>query len=94
MKTNDGDMLKSPKNQILQDHELRACGMIHGPRVADRGSRLTGSALQTEFGLTYRKQTTEKFLTGARTHISETRFCAKMSVETNEEMSEEMKAIR
>jgi hypothetical protein len=35
---------------------------------------LTGSALQTEFGLTYRKQTTEKFLTGARTHTRETRF--------------------
>jgi hypothetical protein len=59
---------------------------------------LTGSALQTEFGLTYRKQTTEKFLTGARTHIRETRICAKISVATNEEaneaMSEEMKAIR
>jgi hypothetical protein len=94
LKTNDGDMLKSPKNQILQDHELRASGSIHGPRIADRGSLLTGSALQTEFGLTYRKQTTEKFLTGARTHIRQTRFCAKMSVETNEEMSEEMKAIR
>jgi hypothetical protein len=35
---------------------------------------LTGSALQTEFGLTYRKQTTEKFLTEARTHIRETGF--------------------
>jgi len=55
---------------------------------------LTGSALQREFDLTYRKQTTEKFLTGARTHIRETPFCAKMSLETNVEMSEEMKAIR
>ena len=35
---------------------------------------LTGSAPQTEFDVTYRKQTTEKFLTGARTHIRETRF--------------------
>jgi|ERR1700693_615006 len=55
---------------------------------------LTGTTPQTEFDVTCRKQTTEKFLTGARTHISETRFCAKISVETNEEMSEEMKANR
>jgi hypothetical protein len=32
---------------------------------------LTESALQLEFDLTHRKQTTEKFLTGARTHISD-----------------------
>jgi hypothetical protein len=58
---------------------------------------LTGSAPQTEFDVTYRKQTTEKFLTGARTHIRETRFCAKMNGQTNEEKSAEiskMKAIR
>ena len=36
---------------------------------------LTGSATQTEFGLTYRKQTTERFLTGARTHISDFSIC-------------------
>jgi hypothetical protein len=30
---------------------------------------LTGTASQTEFALTHSKQTTEKFLTGARTHI-------------------------
>ena len=35
---------------------------------------LTESDPQTEMGLTYRKQTTEKFLTEARTHIRETRF--------------------
>jgi len=35
---------------------------------------LTESALRTEFHVTYRKQTTEKFLTEARTHIRETRF--------------------
>ncbi len=35
---------------------------------------LIDSALPIEFGLTYRKQTTEKFLTEARTHIRETRF--------------------
>jgi hypothetical protein len=32
---------------------------------------LIDSALQTEFDVTYSKQTTEKFLTGARTHISD-----------------------
>jgi hypothetical protein len=59
---------------------------------------LIDSAPPIEFGLTYRKQTTEKFLTDARTHISEIRICAKMSLATNEEMSAEMstemKAIR
>jgi hypothetical protein len=30
---------------------------------------LTGSALQTEFAVTHSKQTTQEFLTGARTHI-------------------------
>ena len=35
---------------------------------------LTGTAPPTEFDVTYRKQTTGKFLTGARTHIRETRF--------------------
>src|SRR5580658_5703881 len=35
---------------------------------------LTGTALQTEFDVTSRKQTTEKFLTGARTHIRTLRF--------------------
>ena len=35
---------------------------------------LTESAPQTEFNVNYRKQTTEKFLTEARTHIRGTRF--------------------
>jgi hypothetical protein len=35
---------------------------------------LTGSGSQSEFDVTYSKQTTEKFLTGARTHISQSRF--------------------
>ena len=34
---------------------------------------LTGSDSQTEFGVTHSKQTTEKFLTGARTAISVSR---------------------
>jgi hypothetical protein len=113
MKTNDGDMLKSPKNQKTRfslpptfhrrDSRFSA---VPSPRASTvspsnlpqipKWSRplLTGSTPQTEFGLTYRKQTTEKFLTEARTHIRETRFCAKMSVETNKEMTQETKAVR
>ena len=37
---------------------------------------LTGSAPQTECGVTYSKQTTAPFLTGARTHISRSEFCS------------------
>ena len=113
MKTNDGDMLKSPKNQKTRfslpptfhrrDSRFSA---LPSPRASAvslpdlsqicKWSRplLTGSTPQTEFGLTYRKQTTEKFQTGARTHIREMRICAKMSVETNKEMTQETKAIR
>src|SRR5580704_10738542 len=40
---------------------------------------LIDSALQTEFDVTYRKQTTEKFLTGARTHISDFRKLPNLS---------------
>jgi hypothetical protein len=36
---------------------------------------LTGTAPQTEFVLTHSKQTTDKFLTGARTHLSFLSFC-------------------
>ena len=35
---------------------------------------LTGSGSQSEFDVTYSKQRTEKFLTGARTRISQSRF--------------------
>jgi len=40
-KINTCDLLKSPKNHILQHHELRACGMNVGTRIAGHGSRLT-----------------------------------------------------
>jgi len=36
---------------------------------------LTGTAPQTEFSATYSKQTMEKFLTGARTHIRIFQIC-------------------
>ena len=46
------------------------------PAISDTNPRplrpfLTGSAPQTEFDVTHRKQTTEKFLTGARMHIKD-----------------------
>jgi hypothetical protein len=77
-KTNNRDLLKSPKYQILQNHKLRACGrrtshlgVIGGLFLSGFCEQfrpfLTGSAPQTEFDVTLSKQTTEKFLTGART---------------------------
>ncbi len=110
LKTNDGDVLKSPKNpksrfslpSAFWRLDSSSFGLL-SPRASAvllpqirKWSRplLIDSALPIEFGLTYRKQTTEEFLTDARTHISETRFCAKISVETNEEMSQQMKATR
>ena len=56
----------------------RASGAAVVSRTADREPRstllnafLTGSASQTEFDVTPTKQTTGKFLTGARTHIKD-----------------------
>src|SRR5580658_894983 len=40
---------------------------------------LTGSASHSEFDVTHSKQTTGKFLTGARTHISISQFCAEFT---------------
>jgi hypothetical protein len=117
MKTNDGDMLKSPKNQKTRFslpptfHRRDSCfSALPSPRASTvspsnlpqirNWSRplLTESDPQTEFDLTCRKQTTEKFLTEARTHIRETRICAKIGVEMNEETGERtnagMKVIR
>jgi hypothetical protein len=108
LKTNDGEMLKSPKNQKMRAlpppvswrMDSSFSGLL-SPRASAvllpqirKWSRplLIDSALPIEFGLTYRKQTTEEFLTDARTHISETRICAKISVETTEKTNEEMSA--
>ena len=129
MKTNRGDMRKSPKNPQTQfahplcfrrffaDHPPDFLAMDNGLRqgtpsavpntsqlagvltpevrepnpsaINQTGSSplcvfLTGTALQTEISVTCRKQTMEKFLTGARTHIRESSFCAKMSTEMSE----------
>jgi hypothetical protein len=117
LKTNDGDMHKSPKNPKTRlslpstfPRRDSCFSALPSPRATAilpsnlsqicKWSRplLTGSLPQTEIGLTYRKQTTEKSLSGARTHISETRICAKissgMSEETNEEKSAEMSNIK
>ena len=85
-KTNTRDLLKSPKNAILQHRKLLLCGRIHGPRIADHGSRLPlatshsslaaeflpGSALRVESDVTHSKQATETFLPGSR--IADLRF--------------------
>jgi hypothetical protein len=55
---------------------------------------LTGSAPQTEFDVTYRKQTTAQFLTGSRIARLETRICAKMSAQFSSKLSTQMTGIR
>jgi hypothetical protein len=59
-----------------------------------RSPFLTGSAPQTEIDVTCSKQTTEKFLTGARTHIKETRICAKMNAQISSKLSAQMSQTR
>jgi hypothetical protein len=65
-KTNNRDLLKSPKNQILQHHTLRACGLILILRNQQSFPFLSGSALQTEIAVTHSKQSIGSFLTGSR----------------------------
>jgi hypothetical protein len=65
-KTNNRDLLKSPKNQILQHHNLRACELISTLGNEQFLPFLTGSALQTEIVVTHSKQSIGSFLTGSR----------------------------
>jgi hypothetical protein len=65
-KTNNRDLLKSPKNQIPQRHNLPDCGLILTPENQRFLPFLTGSALQTEIAVTYSKQRTAHILTGSR----------------------------
>ena len=65
-KTNNRDLLKSPKIQILQDHKARACGLILTLGNEQFSPFLTGSALQTEIAVTHSKQSIGSFLTGSR----------------------------
>ena len=51
---------------------------------------LTGSAPQTEIDVTRSKQTTQKFLTGSRTQIKESRICAKMNAQISSRLSAQM----
>jgi hypothetical protein len=139
MKTNDGDMLKSPKNQEMRfahalcfhrffaEHPPDFLAMDNGLRqgialavpnsaqgsgvstpevrelngAAEYGADhshfsalLTGSAPQTEFDVTYRKQTTAHFLTGSRIAQLDPRICAKMSAQTSSKLSPQMSEIR
>jgi hypothetical protein len=55
---------------------------------------LTGSGTQTEIDVTRSKQTTEKFLTGARTHIRKRRIYAKISAQISSKLNAQMSEIR
>jgi hypothetical protein len=65
-KTNNRDLLKSPKNQILQHHNLPAPGLILTLENQRFLAFLTGSALRTEIAVTHSKQSIGAFLTGSR----------------------------
>jgi len=70
---------------------------LRGPRIAGRGSRplvpfLTGSATQTEFVVTSRKQTMGKILTGARTAIKVSRFRAEFRTESQARYKKESRS--
>src|SRR5271154_1372688 len=65
-KTNNRDLLKSPKNQILQHHNLPACGLILTLKNQQFLPFLTGSAPRTEIAVTHSKQSIGAFLTGSR----------------------------
>ena len=66
LKTNNRDLLKSPKNQILLHHNLRAYPLIRSLKNQQLLPFLTGSALQTEIAVTHSKQSIGSFLTGSR----------------------------
>jgi hypothetical protein len=70
------------------------CRAIFETDCSRYSTLLTGSGPQTEIDVTCSKQTTEKFLTGARTHIRETRICAKMSAQISSKLSAQMSEIR
>ena len=55
---------------------------------------LTGSAPQTEFDETHRKQTTAHFLTGSRIARLQTRICAKMNAQISSRLTAQMSEIR
>jgi hypothetical protein len=70
---------------------------LRGTRIAGRGSRppapsLTGSASQTEFVVTSRKQTMGKILTGARTAIKDAQFRAEFRTESHAQAEKECRS--
>jgi hypothetical protein len=94
MKTNARDMLKSPKNQKSDPRSFDLFPPRSTAILISFPAFLTGSGLQTEIDVTCSKQTTKKFLTGARTHIRETRICAKMGAQISSKLSAQMSGIR
>ena len=75
----------------------RVAVSLRGPRNAGRNSRhlapfLTGSASQTEFVVTSRKQTMGKILTGARTAIKDAQFRAEFRTESHAQRTKECRS--
>jgi hypothetical protein len=60
-----------PKTSGKQPAKLSSLVRKNGVKRLAKRPFLTGSGSQTEIDVTRRKQTTKKFLTGARTHISD-----------------------
>jgi hypothetical protein len=94
MKTNERDTLKSPKNQKSDSRSFDLFPPRATAILISFPAFLTGSGTQTEIDVTCSKKTTKKFLTGARTHIRETRICAKMSAQISSKLSAQMSGIR
>ena len=75
----------------------RVAVSLRGPRIAGRNSRpsapfLTGSASQTEFVVTSRKQTMGKIRTGARTAIKDAQFRAEFRTESHAQAEKECRS--
>jgi hypothetical protein len=66
-----GERACAPKTSGEQPAKLSSLARKNGVERRAKSAFLTGSASQTEIDVTHRKQTTKKFLTGARTHISD-----------------------
>jgi hypothetical protein len=65
-----------------------ACTLDPATATVDFSPFLTGSASQTESSVTHSKQTTETFLTGARTAIKQFRFSLNFSAQSSAHAAE------
>ena len=74
--------------------ETKMTDTSHSPLATHHSPVLTGTAPQTEIDVTCSKQTTKKFLTGARTDIRQTRICAKMNAQISPKLTAQMSQTR